>query len=151
VESYSRGARPSSEVEVRPRAVRPSSEVEVCSRVDGAVVRWAAVAVGPQQVVGLVRVSVAVDFVSSYSDSCFKTTSFPVVCRPFATSCSKFFAFLCILYLELVLDLDLLPLRSTLSTRGNKQRLPKMMFAIQPSSDLIHIYGNFDLLPIFLK
>jgi hypothetical protein len=38
-----------------------------------------------------------------------------------------------------------------LSTRGNKQRLPKMMFSILPSSDLIHIYGNFDLLPIILK
>jgi hypothetical protein len=43
------------------------------------------------------------------------------------------------------LDLDWLPLGSTLSTRGNKQRLPKMTFAILPSSDLIHIYGNFDL------
>jgi hypothetical protein len=26
-----------------------------------------------------------------------------------------------------------------------------MTFAILPSSDLIHIYGNFDLLPINLK
>jgi hypothetical protein len=70
-----------------------------------------------QQVVGFVRVSVAVDLVSSFSDSCFKTASFPVVWGPFAISCLKFVVLLCILYFELVLDLDLLPPESILSTR----------------------------------
>jgi hypothetical protein len=32
-----------------------------------------------------------------------------------------------------------------------KQRLRNMMFIIQPSSDLTHIYGTFDLLQIILK
>jgi hypothetical protein len=51
-ESYSRGARPSREPDVRPGGVRPSSEAEVRSRVAGEVVWWAAEAVGPQHVVG---------------------------------------------------------------------------------------------------